>query len=91
MAIGQYWRAGTAATDSRIIEPGWERAYRGNYYLNLGLQYKPQDNLSFGIVGYNLFGVFNKDLNKRNYMDVVGSGDFRSHAPAVGISMMYKF
>jgi iron complex outermembrane receptor protein len=74
-----------------IIEYGWERAYRGNYYLNLGLQYKPQKNLTFGIVGYNLLGVFNKDLNKRNYMDVVGSGDYRSHAPAVGLSMMYKF
>ena len=82
---------GAAASDSRIIEEGWERAYRGNYYLNLGLQYKPQDNLTFGIVGYNLLGVFNKDLNKRNYMDVVGAGDFRSHAPAVGVSMIYKF
>jgi len=74
-----------------IVEPGWERAYRGNYYLNLGLQYTPTKNLTMGIVGYNLLGIFDKDLNKRNYMDVVASGDFRSHAPAVSLSLKYMF
>jgi outer membrane receptor protein involved in Fe transport len=74
-----------------IIEEGWERAYRGSYYLNMGLQYKPSNDLTIGLTGYNLLGIFNKDFNKRNYMDVVSSGDFRSHAPAVGVSVEYKF
>lgn len=76
---------GAAASGDRIIEPGWERGYRGNYYLNIGLHCQPSDNVTFGIVGYNLLGIFNKDFNKRNYMDVVGSGDYRSHAAAVGV------
>jgi len=72
-----------------VIEEGWERAYRGNFYLNLGLQYKPSNDLTIGVVGYNLLGMFNRDFNKRNYY---GSyGDYRCHAPAVGVSVTYRF
>lgn len=74
-----------------IIEGGWRRAYRGSYFLNLGLQYKHSKNLEVNLTGYNLLGVFNKDFNKRNYVQTAGGGDFRSHAPAIGVSMLYKF
>lgn len=63
------------------IEPGWEKAYRGNYDLNLGLQYQPNGNLTLRVEGYYLLGIFDEDLNKRNYYTSVG--DYRSHAPAV--------
>ncbi len=68
----------------------WERSYRGSYFLNLGLQYQPKKNLTFRIDGYNLLGIFNKDFNHRNYHGE-GSADFRSHAAAVGVSVIYKF
>jgi len=73
-----------------VIEDGWERAYRANIYLNLGLQYKPSDNLIICVTGYNLLGIFDKDLNKRNYIETKGAGDFRSHAHAVGVWLIYK-
>ena len=69
----------------QFIEDGWEKAYRGDYFLNLGLQYKPNDNLTIGITGYNLLGIFNIDLNKRNYLD--SNGDYRCEAPAIGVSV----
>jgi outer membrane receptor protein involved in Fe transport len=72
-----------------FVEDGWEKAYRGNYYLNLGLQYKPSKNLTIGMTGYNLLGIFNKDFNKRNY--IASSGDYRCEAAAVGVSLTYKF
>jgi len=72
-----------------FVSLGWEKAYRNNYYLNLGLQYQPNKDLTIGVVGYYLLGIFDKDLNKRNYLD--GSGDFRDHAPAVAVSVTYKF
>ena len=72
-----------------IIEDGWEKAYRGNYYLNLGLQYQPSKDLTIGVMGYNLLGIFNKDFNKRNYW--ASNGDYRNQAPAVGVSLTYKF
>jgi len=75
--------------DYPVMEPGWERGYRGNYYLNLGLQYQPRENLTFRVDGLNLLGIFNKDLNKRNYY--ASYGDFRSYAPSVAVSVIYKF
>jgi iron complex outermembrane receptor protein len=71
------------------IENGWEKAFRGDYFLNLGLQYQPTKDLTIGVTGYNLLGIFNIDLNKRNY--IASSGDYRSEAPAVGVSVTYKF
>jgi outer membrane receptor for ferrienterochelin and colicins len=73
----------------RFIEDGWEKAYRGDYFLNLGLEYKASKNLTIGITGYNLLGIFNIDLNKRNYLD--SNGDYRCEAPAIGVSVEYKF
>jgi iron complex outermembrane receptor protein len=70
-----------------FVENG--NAYRGSYYLNMGLQYKANKNLTIGVMGYNLLGIFNSDFNKRNYMD--SSGDYRDEAVAVGVSVTYKF
>jgi outer membrane receptor for ferrienterochelin and colicin len=71
-----------------IMEPGWDEAYRGNYYLDIGLRYRPDKNLTIGVFGYNLLGIFDKELNKRNYLS---DPDFRELAPAVGVSVTYKF
>jgi hypothetical protein len=73
----------------RFVQEGWEKTYRGDYFLNLGLQYKPGDDLTIGVTGYNLLGIFNRDFNKRNYLD--SSGDYRCHAAAIGVSVEYKF
>jgi iron complex outermembrane receptor protein len=86
-----YTYSGAASQDAQVIESGWERAYRGSYYWDLGLRYKPNNNLTIGVTGYYLLGIFNKDLNKRNYIEVVGNGDFRDHSPAVGVYVEYKF
>jgi outer membrane receptor protein involved in Fe transport len=80
-----------ATADRRQIEPDWKRAYRGSYFLDLGLQYKYSKNLEIGITGYNLLGILEKDLNKRNFVEVAGTGDFRDSAPAVAVSLTYKF
>ena len=45
--------------------------------------------MTIGVTGYNLLGIFNKDLNKRNYL--ASSGDYRSEAAAVGVMVQYKF
>ena len=72
------------------IDPKWNESFRGNFYLNTGLQYKPKDNLTFNVNGYNLLGIFDKDYNKRNYYSSERA-TYRSHAPSIGISMTYKF
>ena len=57
----------TATGGSALLyDSGWEKTYRGNYYLNLGLRYQPTKDLTIGVFGYYLLGIFDKDLNKRN-------------------------
>ncbi|MGD2093632.1 MAG: TonB-dependent receptor [Phycisphaerales bacterium] len=68
----------------------WERSYRPSVFLNLGLQYKRKENMTFRIDGYNLLGIFDRDLNKRN-KGGEGYADFRSHAPAVAVTFIYKY
>jgi outer membrane receptor for ferrienterochelin and colicin len=88
--VGTYGDATPYPLQHPVIVPGWDRAYCANVYLNLGLQYKPSDNLVVGLTGYNLLGLFDKDLNKRNYIETKGAGDFRSHAPAVSVWAIYR-
>jgi iron complex outermembrane receptor protein len=81
-------------TNQPMIEDGWEKAYRGDYYLNMGLRYQPSKDLTIGVMGYNLLGILNRDFNKRNYITSNGysnGGDYRCYAPAVGVSLTYKF
>ena len=90
----QYWgfpgMEDYVESSSANVDSDWERSYRGNSYLNAGIQYKPKENMTFSLNGYYLLGVFNKDFNKRNYYGA-GTGPYRSHAPAVSLSMIYKF
>jgi outer membrane receptor for ferrienterochelin and colicins len=72
------------------VDTDWERSYRGNSYLNAGIQYKPSKNLTIGLNGYYLLGIFDIDLNKRNYYGTT-TGSYRCHAPSVALSMIYKF
>ena len=81
-------QASLAGADA-IVEPGWEKAYRGDYYLDLGLQYKASKDLTIGVYGYYLLGCFDEDLNKSNYFG--GTGGYRCYAPAVSVSLTYKF
>ncbi len=77
-------------TDNPRDDDGWEAAYRGSYFLNLGVQYKPSDNLSIQFTGYNLLGLFDPDMNKRNY-GASESADYRNEAAAFGATLRYKF
>ncbi len=76
-----------------LVDHGWERTYRGSYFLDLGLEYKPNKHLEIGMYGYNLLGIFDSDLNKRNTVESgnAGGSGFRSAAPALAVSATYAF
>jgi hypothetical protein len=71
------------------LEPRGERGYGGNYYLNLGLQYRPKTNLILRLDGYYLLNLLGSDLNERNYYAFLG--DYPSHAPFLAVWMIYQF
>ena len=70
------------------FDAGWDRAYGPNVYLNLGLEYNATKNLDIRLSGYNLLGLIDRDLNKRNYL---GQPAYRCHAPAVAVTCEYRF
>ena len=63
--------------------------FRENVLLNLGLVLLPADNAVRRASGYNLLGLFDEDPNKRAYINK--HGNYRSHAPAIGISLTHAF
>ena len=69
---------------------GYNDPYGPSVFVNLGLEYKVADNLDLRIDGYNLLGFIDSELNKRLFLGN-GSTTYRSHAPAFGLTMRYKF
>ena len=58
-------------------------------YLDTGLILQASDNLSLSIHGYNLLGLFDEDLNKRNYFQ--RTSQYRDAAPSVAVRLTYSF
>ena len=72
-----------------VSDPGEDRAFEESVFLNMGLEYKATENLTFQLNAYNVLGWFDKDLNKQNRFQ--GSSHYQNEAAAVGCSISYKF
>jgi iron complex outermembrane receptor protein len=72
-----------------LSDPDYEKAFRANVYLNGGLERKLGCCGAIRLDLYNVLGWFDKDLNKRNYINRVS--EYRSEAAAVGLSMRMDF
>ncbi|NQZ58507.1 MAG: TonB-dependent receptor, partial [Lentisphaeraceae bacterium] len=44
-----------------------ERSFEESIFWNLGFKYKFTEKTTLSVNGYNLLGIFDEDLNKRNY------------------------
>ena len=58
-------------------------------YLDTGLIYKMNRNLTLSVHGYNLLGLFDEDLNKRNFFQ--RTSHYRDAAPSVAMRLTYSF
>jgi len=72
-----------------LSDPGYDKAFRGNYYLNLGAEYLAGQHWQLRLDLYNILGWIDKDLNKRNFTERVS--EYRSEAAAAGLSLRYTF
>jgi iron complex outermembrane receptor protein len=61
--------------------------FGGNMKLNLGLTYQASKDLEIRVDGYNLLGLIDDDYNQ-NLIPTISA---RSSAPALGITVTYKF
>jgi outer membrane receptor protein involved in Fe transport len=71
------------------IDPGYKKAFRGNYYLNFGLENHTSEHLVIRADFYNVLGWIKPEYNKRN--ELARMSDYRVEAPAVGVSVRYTY
>lgn len=64
-------------------------AFKGNYYLNLGIKRNISDRLTVQFNAFNVLGWADKKYNKRNYLKRFG--DYRAEASALSLNFNYKF
>jgi iron complex outermembrane receptor protein len=72
-----------------LSDPGYDDAFDLSMHLNLGVEYRPTENLTMRLHALNTLGWFDEDLNKRNYIMRVSA--YRVEAPAFTLSMTYRF
>jgi iron complex outermembrane receptor protein len=65
-------------------DPGYDKAFEANVYLDLGYQRRLSKHFSWRVDLYNVLGWIDIDLNKRNFINRVS--DYRPEAAAVGVS-----
>ena len=90
---GQDW-----AEHRNSIFPNWDydtdfdEPFKASAYLNLGLEYRWNKNMTLNITGYNLLGLVDKELNKRRVgFDDQLPGHYRIQPTAFSGSFTYKF
>jgi hypothetical protein len=66
-------------------DPGYDKAFEANAYLDAGYQKRLSDHLIGRIDLYNVLGWIDLDLNKRNFINRVS--DYRPEAAAIGVSL----
>ncbi len=91
------WTISRVPPESTIDRSGyWQQGYTEPFdlsmFLNLGFEYNPANNLKIRVDGYNLLGIFDRELNGRLF----GWGEnnpaaYQAAAPAIGVSLTYKF
>ncbi len=74
---------------SVALAQGSDRAFGTSAFLNTGLQYRWSRYLSVSVTGYNLLGLIDDDLNKKNYFQ--RSSQYRDLAPSVALKLSYRF
>jgi outer membrane receptor protein involved in Fe transport len=72
-----------------LSDPGNNKPYGPNLFLNAGLEYRFNDHLTCRVDGYNLAALFDETISKRNY--ILRESEFSVQPASVAISVSYKF
>ncbi len=80
---------GSSSQAIGLSDPGFDDFAGANIYLNLGLEFKASPFWSVRLDGYNLLGVFDSEINKRNFINRVS--EYRAEAPALAVTARYSF
>ena len=79
----------TPATSAPFSDPGYTEPYGPNVYLNLGVEFRPSTHWTIRLDGYNLAGLVDYTLSKRNYY--FRTSEFSVQPPSMAVSARYRF
>lgn len=72
-----------------LSDPGYDKPYGPNLYVNLGLEFRPTDKWTLRVDGYNLAALADETLSKRNYYFRLS--EFSVQPAAASVSARYRF
>jgi hypothetical protein len=80
---------GTPSSGLGLSDPGYDKSFAGNYYLDYGLERKICDRGAVRLDFYNVLGWLDQDLNKRNYLNRLS--EYRSEAAALALTARVEY
>jgi outer membrane receptor protein involved in Fe transport len=72
-----------------VSDAGYNTPYGANLFWNTGLEFKASDNWKVRLDGYNLVGLMDRTLSKRNYYFRLS--EFNVKQPSLTLSLSYWF
>lgn len=83
------YNAAAFGGDPRLpVSDGTDRAFEESIFLNLGVEVRASESTTISVHAFNVLGWIDKDYNKRNFFQ--RTGQYRSQAPGVGITVHIK-
>lgn len=70
---------------------GWDEPYGPSVFVNMGCEYRFNNNATLRLDAYNVLGWIDRQLNKRGYLGGIWEGQYRAEAAALGITFRYEF
>jgi len=80
---------GTPSGSISQADVGYNKSFRGNYFLDFGLQREWTEHITLRADLYNVLGWCDINLNKRNYINRVDT--YRPEAATVGLSAIVAY
>lgn len=87
--LADYNREKLGASTLLPIYSDGKRAFGTSAFLDVGVRYRVSEETELSLYGYDLLGLFDDDLNKRNFFQ--RTSHYRDTAPAVLVGFRYRF
>jgi outer membrane receptor protein involved in Fe transport len=81
---------GNTYTRYGVYDGSNTRTGKGNTYFNAGLKWQPTQKLGVAFDGYNLLGLFDEEISKRNFIGE-NAGSYQIDPASFAIKLDYQF
>ncbi len=87
--LSDYNKAVLGGKNFVALAEGSDQAFGASAFLNTGLRFHRDQQITWSLTAYNLLGLIDEDLNKKNYFQ--RSSQYRDLAPSIALKLNYRF